>query len=194
MIVRLQIVFENGGIYLDTDVELLKNLDFLLNYSAYFGFEEGKYIATGLGFGAVAGSPVLKDMMSDYHDVLFVLPDGSYDMRACPLRNTRALLERGLIPNDTKQVLDGNILILPTVYLCPVSYFDGRNRKTKDTISIHWFTTTWKTQQQRDARKVLNRKIRWGNRVHNILHLPHRILRALFGNKRYNSIKKRFKR
>ena len=53
--VRLQVVFENGGIYLDTDVELKKSLNALLGYRAYFGFEDATYINTGLGFGAKQG-------------------------------------------------------------------------------------------------------------------------------------------
>lgn len=58
--IRLKIIYENGGIYLDTDVELLKPLDDLLVYNAYFGFEDEKHINTGLGFGAAKGFELLK--------------------------------------------------------------------------------------------------------------------------------------
>ena len=57
--VRLKVIYENGGIYMDTDVELKKNLDNLLPYNAYFGFENYWVIATGLGFGALRDFPYL---------------------------------------------------------------------------------------------------------------------------------------
>lgn len=57
--VRLDVVNQYGGIYLDTDVELLKSLDPLLKYKSFFGMEEGKFIATGLGFGAEKGTKIL---------------------------------------------------------------------------------------------------------------------------------------
>ena len=63
--VRLKVVYDEGGVYLDTDVELKKGLDALLAYDAYFGFEDGTHVNTGLGFGAVKGAPILKEMMQD---------------------------------------------------------------------------------------------------------------------------------
>ncbi|MCD7809089.1 MAG: glycosyl transferase, partial [Erysipelotrichaceae bacterium] len=50
--VRLRIIYEHGGIYLDTDVEVIKSLDGLLNNKAYFGFEDNEHVNTGVGFGA----------------------------------------------------------------------------------------------------------------------------------------------
>ena len=55
---RLKILYEQGGIYMDTDVELLRSLDDLLVYPAFFGFQHNNEVATGLGFGAEARSPV----------------------------------------------------------------------------------------------------------------------------------------
>lgn len=57
---RLKILYEQGGIYMDTDVELLRPLDDLLAYPAFFGFQHNNEVATGLGFGAEARSPVVK--------------------------------------------------------------------------------------------------------------------------------------
>ena len=58
---RLKVKYENGGIYFDTDVELVKNLDFLLKNSAYIGIQQSEYLCnTGLGFGAEKGILLLK--------------------------------------------------------------------------------------------------------------------------------------
>ena len=72
---RLKILYEQGGIYMDTDVELLRPLDDLLAYPAFFGFQHNNEVATGLGFGAEAHSPVVKALLDDYDGLPFLLPD-----------------------------------------------------------------------------------------------------------------------
>ena len=63
---RLDIVYEHGGIYLDTDVELVKNIDELLEHKAYMGFEVGgEFVSPGLGFGAEKNFPLFKKMMEE---------------------------------------------------------------------------------------------------------------------------------
>ena len=73
---RLKIIYEFGGIYLDTDVEIIRPLDDLLELKGFLGFQDNKEIATGLGFGAEKGNPVIKAMLADYADAAFILPDG----------------------------------------------------------------------------------------------------------------------
>ena len=192
--VRLKVVHDYGGIYLDTDVELLKNLNSLLGYNAYFGFEGGKYVNTGLGFGAEKGTPILREMMDDYEGIPFVLPDGSFDIKPCPQRNTDILLKYGLIQNDQKQILDGNILILPSVYLCPVSYVDGKNKRTKETVSVHWFCASWQTKEQQKRHREVAKQINKANRIHFITHLPNFILLTILGSGRYEDLKRRLKK
>lgn len=77
---RLKILYEQGGIYMDTDVELLRPLDDLLAYPAFFGFQHNNEVATGLSFGAEARSPVVKALLDDYDSLPFLLPDGSCDL------------------------------------------------------------------------------------------------------------------
>lgn len=192
--VRLKVVYDHGGIYMDTDVELLKNLDFLLDYDAYFGFEEGKFVNTGVGFGAIQSCPVLAEMMEDYKEIPFIMPDGSMDTKTCPQRNTSVLLMRGLEQNNTRQILEGNILILPSVCMCPISYFDGKNGKTSETVSIHWFSASWQTLEQQKKHKQNLQNQKRAECIHNIVHLPNRILRAVLGTDCYEKLKRRLKR
>lgn len=157
--VRLQVVYENGGIYMDTDVELKKCLDPLLSRTAYFGFENGNLVNTGIGFGAEKGTFLLKELMKDYKDIPFVLEDGSLDLLPCPQRNLKVFLDRGLKLDDSMQVLAGDILILPSVYLCPIDSVMKIRTESPDTISIHWFDASWaenrakKRREQRIDRK-----------------------------------------
>lgn len=187
--VRLKVVYDHGGIYLDTDVELKKKLDSLLQHDAYFGFENGIHIATGLGFGSVKGHDVLKEMMLDYETVSFLKEDGSFDSLPCPQRNTEVFLRRGLAQNDSRQVLRGNILILPSIYLCPVIYESKRLRRSKETISIHWFTSLWLSEEQAKNWDSVAKKIRRAEDIHDLLHTPNRVLKRMLGDEKYEKLK-----
>lgn len=133
---RLDIIYKHGGIYLDTDVELLKPLDDLLGYKGFFGFE-GKNIATGLGFGAEKGNLLVKQMRDDYNNDVY-----SKDNEICPVKNTRVLVNNGLVADGTKQEIDG-VVFLPNDYLCPLENATGVLKKTENTVAIHWFDKSW---------------------------------------------------
>lgn len=105
-------------------------------------------MATGVGFGAEKRAPILAELMADYNNIPFVLADGSYDTEPCPQRNTQVLLHHGLQQNDEMQVLDGGIKIFPSIYFCPISYDTGKHRRSMKTISIHWYSASWKTEQE----------------------------------------------
>ena len=188
--VRLKVVYDHGGIYMDTDVELKKPLDSLLSHRAYFGFEDGSLVNTGLGFGAIARHPILKEIMADYEGIPFLLADGIFDKETCPSRNTKILLHHGLRQDDSRQVLDGDVLILPSIFLCPLSYQTGRRKLSTKTVSIHWFDASWRTA----AEKAYQQKKIAQERKDVIKHLPNRLLIALLGENSYKKLKKILKR
>lgn len=187
--VRLKVVYDHGGVYLDTDVELIKNIDYLLINHAYFGFEDGEHIATGLGFGAERNAQILKELLDDYNGIPFIKADGAYDTTPCPKRNTLVFLRHGLIQDNSKQLLDDNILILPNEYLCPISYKTFEKKITSNTVSIHWFSASWQTAEQRinhENKLAQERKDR-------IIHLPNRIAISVLGERNYSKLKRVFK-
>ncbi|MBQ8619659.1 MAG: glycosyl transferase [Clostridia bacterium] len=190
---RLKVVHDHGGIYLDTDVELVKGLDALLGYDAFFGFEDGKHVATGLGFGAVKGAQILREMLQDYEGIPFVLADGSYDTKTCPVRNTEALLHHGLQQKDQKQLLNGNICVLPSICMCPIDFNSGKRRWSPRTISIHWFSTSWMTEAEKKAHD-LRVQARRRARLDTWIHLPNRMLKKLLGEAGYARLKKLLRR
>lgn len=143
---RLWIVYKNGGIYLDTDVELIKPLDSFLGNAAFFGFENNRVINTGLGFGAEAGNPIVGQMLSAYDGLHFKQPDGSYDLLPCPARNTGSISH--LLPNgyDSSEIIQiDSARFFPPEYFCPLSSDGTTMKKTAHTHSIHWFSATWLT-------------------------------------------------
>lgn len=151
---RLWIVYNHGGIYLDTDVELVRSLDDLLIESAFFGFEDGQSIATGLGFGAEIGNPVVEAMLRDYDMIHFRQMDGTLDKLPCPVRNTKAI-EGFLI--GRKDLLDvlrtEHASFYPPEYFCPLSADGLTMKKTDHTYAIHWFSATWLSADEQVVHK-----------------------------------------
>lgn len=188
--VRLKVVYDHGGIYMDTDVEVKKSLDSLLYHSAYFGFEDGIHIATGLGFGAIKGHPILQELMNDYDQIPFLLDNGNFDNEPCPSRNTKIFLQHGLQQNDSKQILYNDILILPSIYLCPLSYQTGTRRFSYKTFSIHWFDASWICEEDKAYMKAKIKR----ERIDSFIHLPNRLFRRLIGKTQYEFLKKLLKR
>lgn len=138
--VRLDVVEREGGLYFDTDVEVVKKPEDLLNLChAYFGWETTEYINTGLGFAGEPNHPAVKAMLEMYDGLVI---DGTYQfekMLGCPQQNTKALVPFGLkLDGSFQKVCDA--AILPIDYLCPFKDATGELRKTENTISIHWFS------------------------------------------------------
>lgn len=159
--VRLWVVYQNGGIYMDTDVELRKSLGPFLSYQAFFGFEDGIHVNTGIGFGAEQGTLILKEMMSDYDEIPFLCEDGNFDTTPCPKRNTEVFLRHGLKQNNQTQTLNDNVIIFSSDYFSPISYKTGMKNITKNTVSIHWFAASWHTEEQRKqhAKRIRKKKM-----------------------------------
>ena len=111
---RLKIIQKYGGIYFDTDVEVIRSFDDLLDAGAFFGFETPKYVNTGEGFGAEANHPIVAQMLKEYD----VLLDGKHGMKGCPILNTEALRKAGLEQNGAKQQI-GSAVIYPMDYFNP---------------------------------------------------------------------------
>lgn len=186
--VRLKIIYDNGGIYFDTDVELKKNIDFLLSYKAFFGLENrGDVINTGLGCGAERGTKILYDILRDYEDIPFINADGSFDMTPCPERNTQIFLKYGLIQDDTKQILEENILVLPTRVLSPLNYETGKMKITEDTVAIHWFESSWHTKEEKRKHKMKVFRVKLLKIVDFII--PDIILRKILGEYLFDILK-----
>ena len=139
---RLKVLYDEGGIYLDTDVELIKPLDNLIKDGGFMGFDDNKLISTGLGFASEKGNELVGALLSDYDDISFVLEDGSYDMTPCPNRNTKTLINLGMDTSKKNQVFMG-IKMLSEDYLCPIKYYTGKKIITKNTYSIHHFCASW---------------------------------------------------
>lgn len=193
---RLWIVYNYGGIYLDTDVELVSKLDTFLKYDGYFGFESDSYVNTGLGFGAAAGNKIVKTMLDDYDGLHFLNDDGTYDLTTCPVRNTDSLMKVGLVRNNSFQLIDNNAFFASEVFN-PIDYITKKKSITNNTVSIHWYNASWQTKEQRKEHKEFLKQTRKYKKIelrHKLLHLPHLLLRKILGDNIYDKIKNVLKR
>lgn len=148
-IARLSVVYECGGIYLDTDVELTTNIDNFLNDDCFLFFQNVVQIATGLGFGAIKHHPILGKMLEDYKERHFTLEEMA--SVTCPKINTDVLRRElpSLSINNTSQLIDGIHCYSSQVY---------------DSCAIHHDQFSWMNEEHkkalRYARKTIpNRKI-----------------------------------
>lgn len=145
---RLDVVYRYGGIYLDTDVEILRCLDPLLNLSAFAGFESKKIIAMGLGFGARKGHPFLKRLMEDYENREFLKGENSFDLTASPFIQTETFCKYGLKPdNKIQKVMD--VTVLPAECLNPCYHMIPHI--TNHTFAIHHFSGSWTSEKNRES-------------------------------------------
>lgn len=140
---RLDIIYKYGGIYLDTDVELLKSLDILLELQGFAGFDHGKHCAFGLGFGAIPKLPIIKELRDDYDNITFLRKEnGEFNETPCPVFQTEILLKKGLKLNNSMQKIAG-LTIFPAEYFDPKDFYSGKIHLTENTCSIHHYDASW---------------------------------------------------
>lgn len=135
---RVDILYHEGGIYFDTDVELIASFDEFLVWDLFCGFEQGDYIAWGLGVGAVQGHPILKDILEVYEGMLFILEDGSLNMKTCPVIQSEVMQKYGFERNGKFQLID-NVVVFPKEFFAPTDHEGLVGRITEYTHSIHHY-------------------------------------------------------
>ena len=168
---RYDILYHYGGIYLDTDVELVSKLDPLLYNQMFIGFLEDKRVASGLGLGSVAGNPIIKEILQYYDRRSFYKKNGDMDLRICNHNETNVLIRHGLKRNGKEQYLDC-VHVYPRDYLNPEQGIPSIN-----TIAIHHFNGSWTSVLHRTRRKkngFFLRKFSQKNAIR-IIHITDRL-------------------
>lgn len=157
-VARLAILNQVGGIYLDTDVEIIAPIDDLLKKGAFMGIELYKEkkvsVNPGLIIAAEPNNPIIVDILKTYKDDHFLKGNKNTSKYTIVERTTEVLKNKyNLQDMDCVQQLNG-ITIYPKTYFCPMEYETGRLSCTAATRSIHWFTASWLTDEQRARQKV----------------------------------------
>ncbi len=178
-VVRLYALFNYGGIYMDTDVEVLKPFDDLLHHKAFTGCENDKMCVTGT-IGSRIKNKWVEKLLSYYDDKNFIHDDGKLDLTTNTNSITRITTnEFGWVPMDSKQDLD-DVYIYSSDYFCAKSFYTGKINVTENTYTIHHFKGSWKTGSDKLRSKILN--------------LVKKFLINLFGDETFNKVNKKIRK
>ncbi len=156
-VARIKIIHDEGGIYLDTDVELIKNLDDLLGWNFFCGYENRRQVAFGLGYGAIKKHPILKSLLDLYSRISFVDKYGNINRITCPHYQTQALRDYGFRLNGKFEQKDG-IAVFPREFFAPYNDM-GLGKITERTYSIHWFSASWLNADENRKREEMKNEI-----------------------------------
>lgn len=159
--VRFDILYRLGGIYFDTDVEVIKPFDDIVGNGPFMGCEtDGRNgadnceeevriaVAPGLGIGAEPGMEIYREILDSYASDEFVKQDGSFDLKTVVTRTTEILLKHGLADKSGIQSVCG-IAVYPSEYFCPYSQITDKMNRTPSTHSVHWYDASWWSEEQK---------------------------------------------
>lgn len=145
---RLDIIYQEGGIYLDTDVELVSSLDRLLCDEMFCVAENQIAINFGSGFGAIKGHPVMKQLRDAYDGKTFYQEDGSMNMMPCYAYQNPVLKKIGFQIKNEYQKIDGMVLYPSEVAVCMRMEWI-QNNITKNTILKHHSQVSWISENEK---------------------------------------------
>ncbi len=145
---RLDIIYNHGGIYFDTDVEIIKNLDELLYQDAFAGVDGSRKISLGLGFGARRNLDLIRELRDGYNERSFYSGDGVMDLTAIPTLQIPFFEELGYVSNGEYQRV-GNLTVYPEKVLAGKCCFTGNINPTENTFAIHHYDGSWNSKEKR---------------------------------------------
>ncbi len=156
--VRFKVLYEQGGIYFDTDVEVIQSFEEILHRGPFFGcenpnLETGVHVAPGLGCAVAPGNPLYLELIQHYEESSFLNEDGSLNLYTVVDRTTDILKAHGLQETMEVQKVE-DILIYPAEYFCPIDMNSNELKKTENTYSIHRYAASWVTGKERFRGKI----------------------------------------
>jgi len=138
--VRMKALYEQGGIYFDTDVKVIKPMDEFLQYQAFTGFESKEKLLSAV-IGAEKGFPLIKEFLDSYKGLTFLDEQGNGNKIPNVVMMTDICCKYGMMPNNTYQVIQG-MHIFPQTYFSPLDFFRNKDF-TENTHTIHYFDASW---------------------------------------------------
>ena len=153
-VMRLIVLEQYGGVYFDTDVEVVRSISPLLNDEGFIGFENDQFVNSGQAMAAVPHQPVVQAMIEEYKKLHFANADGTVNAVGCPHLNSDVLERFGLVRNGREQMVAG-IHVYSADYFNPLDSVTGKLTKTENTYSIHWYSMSWLPKHIRLRSKIV---------------------------------------
>lgn len=158
---RFHILYECGGIYFDTDVELIKPIFDILEKGSFMGVERPfnvsgtrQYMVNpGLGMATERAMPIISEILGLYENEHYLMEDGSINKKTVLNYTTEILYRHGYKGDNCKSIVDG-ITIYPDDYFCPMNYSTGVLAITENTRSIHHYEMSWKSEYEKRKKRV----------------------------------------
>lgn len=159
---RFKILYEHGGLYFDTDVEVIKPLDEIVNRGNFMGRESEIKLSvnTGLGLGVSPNCPLYRELRDSYQARHFLNADGTLNEKTVVDHTTEILVEHGLENKNEIQLVAG-VYIYPKEYFCPMDYHTNELTITDNTYSIHHYTASWYNETQRYALNLKRKYVKF---------------------------------
>lgn len=156
---RLDIIYRYGGIYLDTDVELIAKLDELLYQPAFAGVDGSGRVSLGLGFGAVRGCPIIGELRDQYSQIEFYDEKGNERMVSAPTLQKPFFTKKGYANEGEFQIID-DLTIYPEKVLSAKCNITGMILPTNRTIAIHHYDGSWNNEEKAAGIRKLHKLFR----------------------------------
>ncbi|MCC8112529.1 MAG: glycosyl transferase [Bacteroidales bacterium] len=193
---RFLILFNEGGLYFDTDVEVIKPIDDIVEAGPFMGCERtagdpaGIGVAPGLGIAATPGMSIYKELLDEYSTRSFYKENGKPDTTTIVVSTSNLLSKYGLQDVDSIQEVAG-LKIYPKEYFCPILYATREMTITPNTRSIHHYDESWLSWDHKIKDRFFKTKLGGGGSIVNIQRLQRnngKILRYTWLYTDYNAV------
>lgn len=154
--IRLDSVYKYGGIYMDTDVELLQRPDALLYQNAFAISDGSFFINLGAGFGAEPNFPIIKEWRDYYNDLHFIKPDGKLDLTACQIHQYRVLRKYNIRLADVMQKI-GGINMYPMI-MASTNTYSMQMKESEKAFFAHYGVSSWMSEKHKEHKKKMRSK------------------------------------
>lgn len=164
-VARFWVLYHEGGVYFDTDVEVIRPIDTLIERGPFMGWERADsfgniYVAPGLGLAAPKGFLLYQEILDEFAKLSYYLENGKWNTYTMIPMVTDLLKGKGLQIDGSLQTIDG-LTIYPADYLCPMDSLTGKIIKTENTYTIHHYSMSWLPKQTQGRVKMMRKIRKW---------------------------------
>lgn len=156
-VARIEALYQYGGFYMDTDVEVLKSFNPLLDDRCILGMEEKEYVATSF-MAFEKEHSLVKQFLGLYENLSFFNEKGQINTGTNVAKLTKLLMEKGFVQENYYQKLEDGIEIYPKEYFSPYDYINCHYNITENSYCVHHFAVSWMSRKEQ-VKKGIKKKL-----------------------------------